>query len=306
MTHFIYKYKHLKKRISYEDGKKYFEQNKQLNFHLGQLKLFMAEIFFLARYINLDNVILLYVGAANGYHTHLLAKLFPQFMFHLYDKAQFHDIYTNEPLSNVKLFHKYFTHKDSYTYKKKNMNLLFMCDMRDLDIKIAINNIADNNSEIDKIVAKDMEDQLEWAEIMQPYASYLKFRLPYYSKKYKYYRGTIYIQPYASRSTELRLFITNHDLNNKKYYNCNKFDERMAYFNFFTRNEKQNTKWNNILEKYKIRNIWDNCYAMYICEFFLKNNNKPHSDEDVVKFFISVIDFHKIENKKKYSIIYES
>ena len=311
MPHFIYKYKQLKNRIPYdvasakakEEREKEESSNSKQSFHLGQLKLFMCELFFLSRYINLDKVILLYVGAANGYHTHLMARLFPQFMFHLYDKTPFHKIYTNEPLPNVKLFHKYFSHQDAYVYKRKNMNLLFMCDMRDIDIKNAAKNKEEN--EIDDIVAKDMEDQMEWAEIMQPCASYLKFRLPWYIKRYKYFKGRIYLQPYGPLSTETRLYITNHNSDNKKNYNCTKFDERLAYFIFFLRQEKISTKWDKILEKYNIRQKWDNIYSLFICESFLKKSNKRHTQDDTIKFFIKIIDFHQEENKKKYSIIYD-
>jgi hypothetical protein len=238
MPNFIYKYKQLKNRINYNVASTEAKESIDPfpSYHLGQLKLFMCELFFLSRYVNLDKVIVLYVGAANGYHTHLMARLFPQFIFHLYDKTPFHKIFTDEPLTNIKLFHRYFTHENAYKYKKEKINLLFMCDMRDLDIKIATKDKKEN--EIDDLVAKDMEDQMEWAEIMQPVASYLKFRLPYYKKTYKYFKGTIYIQPYGPRSTETRLYITNHNVNNKKVYDCNKFDERMAYFNFITRAEQ--------------------------------------------------------------------
>jgi hypothetical protein len=204
MTNFIYKYNQLEKRISYDDAKLTDAYKKITNYHLGQLKLFMTELFFLSHYYNLDNVLVLYVGAANGYHTHLMARLFPQFLFYLYDKSPFHKIYKDEPLPNVKLFHAYFSHQDAYKYKNnKKIKLLFMCDMRDLDVRhTQKDKNKDSNTQMDSIVMKDMEDQLEWAIIMQPLASYLKFRLPYDVKKFKYFKGKIYIQPYSPLSTE--------------------------------------------------------------------------------------------------------
>ena len=87
---------------------------------------------------------------------------------------------------------------------------------------------------------------------------------------------------------------------------CNKFDERMAYFNFITRLETPHTKWDDILDKNNIRNIFDTVFSLFICELFLKNNKQSHNQEDVVKFFKSIIDFHQAENKKKYSIIYKN
>jgi hypothetical protein len=50
--------------------------------------------------------------------------------------------------------------------------------------------------------------------------------------------------------------------------------------------------------------VTDNNLALYISELFLKKSNKSYTKENVVKFFISVIDFHQLDNKQKYNVIY--
>jgi len=306
MPKFIYKFKQLKERILYMKAEEERKINPIQKMHLGQMKLFMAELFFLARYTKLDKVILLYVGAASGYHTHFMARLFPQYMFHLYDRSPFHKIFYEQPLPNIKIYKEYFTHEHAFRYKKMNANILYMCDMRDLDIAVVRKDKKNDTkalvSDIDNIIMKDMEDQMEWAEIMNPIASYLKLRLPYDGTDYKYFDGTIYLQPFSPFSTEMRIYVTDHT--KKKIYNCSEVDEKLAYFNHHTRQNTFVTKWSKIMKDNKLKDIWDSHFSLFISEYYLKESNKKHGKQDVVDFFKSVIDYHMEDNDKKYKTLY--
>ncbi len=309
MTKFIYKPSQLTERINYEYAKNNHTAFGK-EYHLGQLKLLLSEIFFLSRYVHLQNVIVLYVGAANGYHTYYMAKkLFPMFTFHLYDRTRFHKNFFDKPSlgisnppDNIKLFMKYFTDEEAHVYKSKYENILFMCDMRNLDIKMFKNNDSDSADSMDKIVGDDMNDQMTWGKIMKPIASYFKFRLPYKESTFEYFDGTIYLQPYAPLGTESRLLVT--DYTKMKTYDCAEFDEKCAYFNFFIRAKETKTKWNKIMKKNKLKIIWDTQYALFITEFYLKKMKQPHKKSDTVKCFLDMLEYSQLENKKKFSRLY--
>ena len=296
---FIYKLKQLKTKINYNESLEIIKKNKITNYHLGQLKLFMSELLFLSKFIHNKNILVLYVGAAGGYHTHYMATIFPHFMFELYDKNPFHEIFEKKKLNNIKIFHEYFTDELAIKYKNYKKNILFMCDMRDLEIK----NVSDNIDDLDKLIIDDMNSQMNWAKTMLPIATYLKFRLPYKIPKITYFSGSIYLQPYNKNGTETRLLIRNYN-KTKKYY-CIENDEKMAYFNCCIRTLEQNTIWKDILEKNNIVNNWDNNYALYIIRYYLKKkyNTKPTNDE-VIKTFLDIIKYHQKSNDRKYDIIF--
>ena len=61
------------------------------NCHIGQKKLLFSEIYFLtivSKYVNINDCILVYVGASPGSHINILNKLFPDLYFVLYDKKE--------------------------------------------------------------------------------------------------------------------------------------------------------------------------------------------------------------------------
>ena len=235
ISRLIYKTKQLADKVSYNEIRNKETQNKKtydkkVKYHFGQLKLFMTELYFLSKYNDLKNALVLYVGAANGYHTWYMAKhMFPNFTFHLYDRSKFHNIFYEQKLDNVKIFPDYFSDKYAEKYKEHSTRLLYMCDMRDLDVRM----FKSDSDTHERIVSKDMVDQMNWAKVMNPVASYLKFRLPYDEQYFEYFKGPIYIQPYAPNSTETRILVTNYTETRK--YDCKEFDEKMAYFNFITR-----------------------------------------------------------------------
>ena len=299
MSKLIYKYKQLNQRISYEESLKIIKKKHIVNYHLGQLKLFMCELLFLSKFIDLSGIHVLYVGAACGYHTHYMARLFSHWVFELYDKQPFDKIFYTKPLPNVKIHKEYFTNEKAIQYKNSNKKILFMCDMRDLEIS----NVADNIELLDNLIVEDMQMQMSWAKTMLPIATYLKFRLPYKLKSITYFKGSIYLQPYYKAGTETRLLIRNYEKTQK--YDCVANDETMAYFNCCVKTQEQNTKWKQILESNNIVNNWDNNYSMFICNYYLKKKNKSLPDiQTVFDLFIDVVKFHQKLNDKKYDIIF--
>jgi len=212
----------------------YFEpvdEDRHDDVHWGQRKLLLSEMEFITKEIDkMDTskpMTILYVGAAEGNHIYLMAKkLFPQFEYHLYDKRDFYPkLYE---LENIKIFKRYFDNNDAKRYKDKN--LLFICDIRGLDIGKAKQ--KRNFETMNTIVLDDMKMQEEWYKIMKPKSALLKFRLPWFPGKTRYLDGTIYFQVWQKlHSAESRL-IPNGET---KYYDHTAYEQRMFYFNRHTR-----------------------------------------------------------------------
>lgn len=318
MNKLIYKINQLNKSVSYDEIRKEIfgtELAKEMyknKYHFGQLKLFMSELLFLSKYAKHENILVLYVGAANGYHTWYMAKhMFPNFKFHLFDRTKFHDIFYEQKLDNVKIISDYFSEKYANKYSQNTDNILFMCDMRNLDIKLFKDKTLKNKDEYikkplsedqEQIISKDMNDQLAWAEIMKPLACYLKFRLPYDGTNFDYLKGKIYLQPYSPNGNECRILITQYE--KKIEYNSSDIDGKIAYFNWVMRVQEIHTKWDDICDKYKIKNKWDNVYSLYIVQYYLKKFGRLYTKKNTANLFLDIVKFHQEANDEKYSKIF--
>lgn len=289
-----YKYSQLVKRMTYEDAKKRAKWVSK-NLHLGQLKLFFTELFFLTMHAKDGNKIL-YVGAANGYHIGKLAELFPKLSFDLWDPGKFEVKSSN----NIKIYNKFFTDETANQYVTEGSNILFICDIRTLKIKSYTKN--KENEKIDELISDDMQMQEKWVQIIKPIYAYLKFRLPYSDKKFKYLQGPIYLQPYVGLSTETRLMTNNYFTYIE--YDSLEYDEKIAYFNFFTRQEVKSIKWAKLMDKYNVYNIWDNIFALYITQFYLKQIKNFNSKKQTFEFFLQIVQYFIDRYGEKYDVIF--
>lgn len=228
-----------------------------INIHKGQRKLFLCELFYLTKIHELGLVkpdtTVVYVGAGPGHHLVDLISLFPSFTYHLYD-TRFDDALTK--MKNVKLHLQFFTIDDCEKYVGKN--IIFISDIR----HPSMGDFNEPSAAQNPIIVRDQTMQAEWVRKIKPYATLLKFRLPWLDadQPYKYLDGQIYIQPYAPRnSTETRLLITDPD--SEKSYSCKDYEDRMFFVNRVLRH------------LYGHRNISHNFdYAMmeYICDYYKK------------------------------------
>jgi hypothetical protein len=192
--------------------------------HWGQRKLLVCEMQFLAQRGHISNHIV-YAGAAPGTHTAVLAQMFPNHTFDLWDPAPFSPILEGHP--NVILNQKLFSTEVAASYADKQV--LFICDIRRTEMGADV-------KERDEDVLRDMEDQKEWCLAMKPKVAMLKFRLEWADsdKLQEYFDGEILFQSWAPRrSTETRL-ITN--CTTLKQYSTKEYDDQLNFFNLFARN----------------------------------------------------------------------
>lgn len=290
----IYKLSQLNQKMAYKDAVKYEGLIK--DFHLGQLKLLFSEILFMTKYAKPNNKIL-YVGAAEGYHIAKLADMFPHNIFDLWDPSPF----KVDKRNNITIYNKFFTNKEATKYKDAGNNILFICDIRTLEI--GDYKKVHDLKKMDEIVIDDMNMQMGWLKIINPIYAYLKYRVPYVVPTMEYLTGTIYLQPYSPFSTETRLLTSNYT--KMKTYNNQDNEEKMAYFNAKIRSDVKYKKWEDIMYEYKIKNNWDNNYAFYILDYYLRTINNESSKKEVADLFMDIINFHKKKYGKKYDVVFE-
>jgi len=220
--------------------------------HWGQLKLFLTTLQFLIKYIGTSDPLIniIYAGSAPGSNIALLADMFPNTRWYLIDPAPFiPELHKHKQMIEIK--NEFFTENLAKYYynlfkkRDKLSKLYFISDIR--------------LSPDDESVIKDNNINIVWHKIIQPDYSFLKFRCPYDGEYYDYYKGDIYIQPYAPpSSTESRL-VLKKELEKEKY-NINEYQGKFLYFNRVIRPayHKQTIKQNK---------EFDHCYD---CTFFSK------------------------------------
>lgn len=284
--------------------KEYNDVEKNGNVHLGQLKLLLSEMQLLVYHIDpakANQVI--YVGAANGHHIYVLGKLFPQFIFHLYDISDNWDprLYS---LANIKINNRYFVKKDIDKWNKSEENVIFISDVRNL---IAGSDLDKEKNE--KIVQDDMEMQKVWVEKLNPTAALLKCRFPFYEKynfdkfkngKYNYLDGIIYRQIFGGRNTaETRLLIRgiayrdwDYKIYEEQLFHHNQVvRKKCKYFNPITNDESP------ILKERGLNNDYDSTALTVIVMDYLKKTNVPVRDDYIMKTLYFILDNTYLKKK---------
>jgi hypothetical protein len=157
------------------------------NCHNGQLKLFLTEIDFLEEvlyYFKEEECVLVYAGAAEGYHFPLIEKMYPKMRFIVYDPREFgytptkntiqktgkEGFFTVDTAKNMdKIVKKHFPDITS-TYK-----LFFTSDIRMKEEK--------DPSKDELMIFNQNKEQLEWICNMNPEPEFvmLKLHIPYQS-----------------------------------------------------------------------------------------------------------------------------
>lgn len=252
----------------------------------GQRKLLITEIDFLTRYYDQyrknEKKILLYVGASPGMHINYLNYLFPDIHYVLYDKVES----LVEQTPNVTFHKKYFDNDEAKKYVGKN--LFFMCDIRTLSAGKYLRKMRNSDDEKSdeyieaneksrEIVFDDMKMQKEWAEIMKPIQSYLKFRISWDTLTTEYFDGDIYFQPWNGiGSIEMRIV---PKLNTSKLWNNKKIEEICFYYNLHTRHSDiRGKKHETLLEetilqeycdKFKLQDITNKDLSLSISIYLL-------------------------------------
>lgn len=280
-----------------DNCKAFNDKERSNNIHLGQLKLLLSEMQLLIYHIDPAKVNqVIYVGAANGHHIYVLAKLFPQFVFNLYDISDNWDHRLSQ-LINVKIHNFYFTKKEIQEWLDKKQNTIFISDIRNLSADGEL-----GKEKVEQLVQEDMELQKTWVEQLKPTAALLKFRLPYHEEfnvkkykgnKYNYLDGVVYRQIFGGRNTsETRLLIKGIGYRD---WDFRIYEEQMFFHNQVVRKDFKffnpiNNDENPILKERGLLNDFDSTALIVIIMDYLKKTNMTIKKENIMKTLYFILD----------------
>jgi hypothetical protein len=284
----IYKYEQLTQRADYMKTLR-DTKNDPKPVHFGQLKLLLSEMHFLTKYQK-DAKYVLYVGAASGEHNALLAKLFPKLKFILYDPRDF----SIKATEQIQIHQKFFTEEEAKKYVSMANDMLFMSDIRNLDIA----KVRTDLPKLDKLLMSDQNKQKEWVQIIRPKRALLKFRLPYGKGKTKYLGGKIYLQMFSPQSAEARLLVKDYD--SEVEYDNVEYDERMTYYNYYLRCKGTKDEFTvSVLKKLNLKNNNDTALFVNVVRYYLDSTDV----DKVAKLCNEILDYMATVNKEKIARI---
>ena len=281
-------------KLKYQDRR----QRPTSTLHVGQIKLFTTTLQFLTNYIPKNKEThILYPGSADGQNIYLLSKLFPNCFWYLIDPNPFYEkLYNNEKILHIE--NKYFTDDDAKYFKNKLKNkfTIFISDIR---ITSAIHDKNFDRDKREKQAYDDQSLQYEWCKIFNADISFLKFKIPRFKNKYKYFDGKLFIQPFPPPTTnESRLVVKKNPVD--KIYDLNDYEDKFYYHNRILR-VCNYSKLHNYKYKY-----FCNCYDCTLFFLILENYiNKFNPDLSIYtlikKIFKYLENYHKFKNN--YDII---
>ena len=283
-----------------------YDYNKILvNVHWGQLKLFMSEFFTFIYHLNPEELSsplgedeklhILYIGAAPGDHIYVLAQLFDDYHYHLYDTQKF-DGRLGE-LSNVTIYPKYFDDIELEKWKKKDRCVL-ISDIRTLSYNPG--GFSKDSQRInEESVWSDMQLQQKWVEELNPHMSLLKFRLPFAydfilkeGKTRKYLSGMVLRQVYNKpTSSETRLLVSDLE---KRDWDIVAYERKLAYHNDKVRTSKFlnpiNESERPVYKEKGLLNDFDSTYFGVLVMDFLTGMGEIANEENVRNIMDFIVD----------------
>lgn len=249
--------------------------------HDGQLKLALSEIQFFTHFwdpIAVPKPVAIYAGAAPGLHIPLIALLFPQIEFHLYDPKKF----SIEPSEKIHIYQQYFTDNDARKWTGRK-DVFFISDIRTVSYKTL------STEANEKAIIEDMRRQEMWYKEVSPVKALLKFRPPYaydfIPPYFRYLAGYLFKQAFAPQTTtETRLVpygTTEAD------YDVAKYGNQMFYHNTIIREQ---TQFNNPftedltpIDPPELTNDFDSVLEAYILsEYMIKMSGAESATQENV------------------------
>lgn len=197
----------------------------------GQLKLLLNEIAFIEHLKSLGESYTPFqvCGGAPGVHYSILARMYPEITFILYDSSPFYG--ELKKFSNIDLRHRYVNLK--LASEEMDPNGVFVSDMRTLQIDKA-KDLKDRKL-YDSIIVNDMYDQLMYFYSSKCKHGMLKFKVPE-TVSISYPEGILWLQPYIT-TNEMRLVLTSQS--KWRLYNGTKIDDHCQFVNNYLRNSQK-------------------------------------------------------------------
>lgn len=212
----------------------------------GQMKLYLCLLEFLTLFYRPKDhpePKLVYVGAAPGQGISLVADMFPDVRFYLYDSQPFDEKLvekSKETDSKIEIFQRYFTEEDVERFANES-NVFFMSDIRSLGYNVEAGVVTKEGEEL---VWGDMKLQESWVKNIKPEWAQLKFRPPYYDAitvemfggdTFEYLSGIIFYQSFVKPSSSETRLVVNGKRLAMKSYNFKEYEKNIMYHNAIVR-----------------------------------------------------------------------
>lgn len=178
-------------------------------------------IHFLVNYGSLSNLVV-YLGAAPGFHLPILSHMFPKHHFILID----YDKFKIPPISNVNIIYidSEYQKFDQISILLKNKNCLFISYLRKA--------IGDNQNQ-DRLLSDNLR-QIRWVELMKPIAAMLQFTCLSNFNETVMFNGQIYLHPWSEINDINTSLVTLKPYSLKSYLS-RKYFNQLTYFNNIVR-----------------------------------------------------------------------
>jgi len=210
----------------------------------------------------------------------------------------------------------------NYMNKQQNTQHQSIFDVKNKTVKFNLNSFKKIEIKDQLLLAEmamwneaiftDVSMQESWVKIIKPDYTLLKFRFPFgYDMKYKHLDGDIYYPIYGPKyTTETRLLIIKdkHKFKSKEWDTL-KYEQNMAYFNWITRKQYYQHKYDNIsnidhcYDCTAHIHIWSKYFDKYSKFISGYNNTQKSKDEFIEKSIKQLIYDLTIEQYGKYKSI---
>lgn len=210
----------------------------------GQLKLLNSEVQFLTLFWSPQEVPkphVVYAGAALGTHIALLADLFPDCTFHLYDDRDFDAVLSRpEYKGRININQRLFSDDEAKSFAERK-DVFFISDIRTTSYNREEGLTQEQQRLNESLVEGDMNAQQKWTQIIRPVRALLKFRLPYSydfvvqaGKTRRYLDGLVFKQQFGPGTTTEGRLVPYSDLRMRDW-DYEAYESMMFYHNTRTR-----------------------------------------------------------------------
>ena len=188
------------------------------------------------------------------------------------------------------IFSVFLNKKKKYLVKKNHHTLHFFCYFDNIKILKNNENYSDGykyKRNITNPLAKsfninydDQSLQYKWCKIFNADISFLKFKIPRFKNKYKYFDGKLFIQPFPPTTTnKSRLVVKKNPVD--KIYDLNDYEDKFYYHNRILR-VCNYSKLHNYKYKY-FCNYYDCTLFFLILENYINKFNPDLSIYTLIK-----------------------
>lgn len=297
----------------------------QVNIHSvpapnAQKSLLIIETYFLLQAIPKDaKATLLYIGADPGDHLNILAEMFPNITFHVYDPLEMKKITETH---NLIKHQQTFTDDFCYLYEENpDTPLLLISDIRNKNYSADPKTKQQVQANADMIL-NDMDCQQRWVKKLKPRMSLLRFRPLLKTEleerpraRFEYLTGVHLKLPYSKEKTNSMMLMVGEHLTTGTYYD-NDIVDHLKYHNIVIRNTRKYinpftyvfndllsieeiSQWVGVMERgkehYVMNTSWDARITFFVFSLWLKEKLSTKVGKHVINDFILTA-FTRLEN----------